>query len=315
MTAMQNQILVLGIAVLLDLSLGEPPTVGHPVAWMGSVISLVRKRAHRQGRLWPFMAGLLLMLVGIGVLAVGGTLLNRVFGMLPQPAQIIVAAMFLKTTFSIRGLLNAGHEVESVLAAGNLPEARKRLGLHLVSRDTSSLNESQVAAATIESLAENTSDSIVAPLMAFAIAGLPGALVYRFINTCDAMLGYRDPEREWLGKFPARLDDLVNLIPARITAFLLIAAGALMMHDPARATYVWYRDRRMTASPNAGHPMSAAAGVLGVELEKVGHYRLGSGFRLPDSTDVSRVRRLLLTSSVLACASLIGLIIVVNGAQ
>ncbi|MDB5339723.1 MAG: cobD [Planctomycetaceae bacterium] len=315
MSAMQCQILVLGIAVLLDLCLGEPPTVVHPVAWMGSAISFVRQRASKQGRLWPFLTGLLLMVVGIGGIVVGGILLLRVLGMLPQSVQILVSAMLLKTTFSIRGLLNAGREVQSVLAAGDLPEARKRLSWHLVSRDTSSLNESQVAAATIESLTENTSDSIVAPLLAFAIAGLPGALVYRYINTCDAMLGYRDPEREWLGKFPARLDDLVNLIPARITAILLIAAGSLMLHDPARAIYVWFRDRKLTASPNAGHPMSAAAGVLCVELEKVGHYRLGAGFRLPDSTDVSRVRRLLLLSTVLACVSLIGLIIVVNGAH
>lgn len=315
MTAMQNQILVLVVAVLLDLSLGEPTTVVHPVAWMGSFVSFFRKRAPKQGRLWPFTAGLLLMLGGTVGLAVGGTLAIRVFGMLPLPAQIIAEAMLLKTTFSIRGLLSAGRQVRSVLVAGNLSEARKQLSWHLVSRDTSLLNESQVAAATIESLAENTSDSIVAPLIAFAIAGLPGALVYRFINTCDAMLGYRDLEREWLGKFPARLDDLVNLIPARITAILLIASGTLMMRDPVRATYIWFRDRRMTASPNAGHPMSAAAGVLCVELEKVGHYRLGTGFRLPDSNDVSRISQLLLTSTVLACATVIGLIIIVNGVQ
>jgi len=315
MTATQDQVLVFGIAVLLDLVVGEPPTAAHPVAWMGSVISFFRKRAPKQGRLWPFIAGLLLMLVGIAFFSAGGVMLIRELGMLPQSIRLLAEAMLLKTTFSIRGLLNAGREVQSVLAAGNLPEARKRLSWHLVSRDTANLNEAQVAAATIESLAENTSDSIVAPLLYFAVAGLPGALVYRFINTCDAMLGYRDAEREWLGKAPARLDDLANLIPARITALLMIVAGALMMRDPARATCVWFRDRRMTASPNAGHPMSAAAGVLCVELEKVGHYRLGTGFRLPDSNDVSRVRRLLLTSTVLACASLIGLIIVVNGGQ
>lgn len=314
MSTTQYQILVLGLAVLLDLGLGEPPTMIHPVAWMGSAIAFVRQRAPRHGRCWPFLTGLLLMVVGIGVLAGGAILVTRGLGLLPQPVQIIIAAMLLKTTFSIRGLMNAGREVQAVLAAGNLPEARKRLSWHLVSRDTSTLNESQVAAATIESLTENTSDSIVAPLLAFAIAGVPGALVYRYINTCDAMLGYRDPEREWLGKFPARLDDLVNLVPARITAILLIAGGSLMLHDPARAIYVWFRDRRLTASPNAGHPMSAAAGVLGVELEKVGHYRLGSGLRLPDATDVSRVRRLLLISTGLACVSLIALIIVVNGA-
>jgi adenosylcobinamide-phosphate synthase len=314
MHAMNAQVLVIGIAVLLDLVFGEPPTVIHPVAWMGSAITFVYQRATRQGRLWPFLTGLLMMLVGTVILAIVGTVLVRALGMLPQPAAVLAEALLLKTTFSIRGLLNAGREVQSVLASGDLPEARKRLSWHLVSRDTSSLDESQVAAATIESLAENTSDSIVAPLIFFAVAGLPGALVYRFINTCDAILGYRDPQREWLGKVPARLDDLANLIPARVTAILLIAAGAFLMHNPLRAISVWFRDRRLTASPNAGHPMSAAAGVLCVELEKVGHYRLGDGFRRPDSTDVSRVRHLVLLSTMLCCLSLGGLILVVNGA-
>jgi adenosylcobinamide-phosphate synthase len=315
MHLMNHEILVLGFAVLLDLVLGEPPVAIHPVAWMGTFISSFRREAPKQGRIWPFTAGLLLMVVGVGLLVVIGTLLLRVSRTLPIPAQVILEAVLLKTTFSIRGLLNAGREVQSVLAVGNLSEARKRLSWHLVSRDTSTLNESQVAAATIESLAENTSDSIVAPMMFFAIAGLPGALVYRFINTCDAILGYRDAEREWLGKVPAKLDDLANLIPARVTAALLIAAGAIMMRSPSTATSIWFRDSSKTASPNAGHPMSAVAGVLCVELEKVDHYRLGTGFRIPDSTDISRVRRLLLTSIALACVSVTGLMIVVNGAR
>lgn len=315
MTPLYSHLLTLGIAVILDLILGEPPTAIHPVAWMGSAISFVRKRAPKNGRLWPFMAGLLLMLVVGLLLAVVTVLITRATEMLPQPIQIVVQAMLLKTTFSVRGLLHAGQQVQSVLAAGNLLEARRRLSWHLVSRDTSNLNESQIAAAAIESLAENTSDSIVAPLMFYAIAGLPGAFVYRFINTCDAMLGYRDAEREWLGKFPARLDDLANLIPARITAVMLIAAGTLMMHNPARAIWIWWRDRGLTSSPNAGHPMSAVAGVLCVELEKIGQYRLGTGFRLPDDHDISRTCRLLVTSTALACVSLAGLMLVVNGVQ
>ena len=169
MPLMNRQILVLGIAVLLDLVLGEPPTAIHPVAWMGTLINSFRRAAPKQGWLWPLAAGLLLMLVGINLMAVGGTLLVQVLRMLPLPAEVILEAALLKTTFSIRGLLNAGREVQSVLACGDLSEARKRLSWHLVSRDTSALNESQIAAATIESLAENTSDSIVAPLMVFAI--------------------------------------------------------------------------------------------------------------------------------------------------
>ena len=310
---MQNQMIVLGLAMMLDLCWGEPPVVVHPVAWMGSVISFFYKRAPRKGRFGPFLAGILLMLIGIMTLALGGTVFDWGARVLPLPARLIVEAILFKTTFSLRGLFRAGHEVQSVLAKGNLPEARKQLSWHLVSRDTTTLNESQVAGATIESLAENTNDSIVAPLMYFIIGGWSGALIYRFINTCDAMLGYRDPEREWLGKFPARFDDLVNLIPARITAFLLIAAGALTLHNPARSIFVWCRDRNLTSSPNAGHPMSAIAGVLRVELEKVGHYQIGNGFRQPNEADVSRANQLLLISSLLAFMSAFGLIAVMNG--
>jgi adenosylcobinamide-phosphate synthase len=312
---MQHQIIVLALAVLIDLVLGEPPTSLHPVAWMGTVISFVRKRSPKQGRVWPFVTGLLLMVSGIGLFAAMGIVLVRLCELLPPPADVIVEAMILKTTFSIRGLLKAGREVQSVLMAGDLSAARQLVSWHLVSRETSALSESQVAAATIESLAENTSDSILAPLIFYAVAGLPGALVYRFINTCDAILGYRDSEREWLGKVPARIDDLANLIPARVTAALFICSGTLMGCNPLRSLSVWWRDRGVTASPNAGHPMSAAAGVLCVELEKVGQYRLGRGLRLPDPTDINRVARLLLISTVLACIFLSGFLMVINMSQ
>jgi adenosylcobinamide-phosphate synthase len=115
---------------------------------------------------------------------------------------------------------------------------------------------------------------------------LPAALAYRFLNTADAMLGYRDPEREWLGKASARLDDGMNLLPARLTALLLITTTWLSDNDTQRAWRIWRRDARQTTSPNAGHPMSAMAGVLGVELEKVEHYRLGAGQRSPTAADI-----------------------------
>ena len=314
MSVMPHQILVLGLAVLLDLALPEPPNAVHPVAWMGTIISAVRMRATKQGRLWPFLTGLLLMLVGISIMTAVGLLLVWWLRWLPMPLALLAEAIGLKLTFSIRGLVRAGRAVQFALVASDLQEARRLVSWHLVSRDTSSLNESQVAAATIESLAENTSDSIIAPLTFYVCAGLPGALVYRFINTCDAILGYRDQEREWLGKAPARLDDLVNLIPARMTAGLIIVAGTLIGRNPVRAIVIWWRDHSTTASPNAGHPMSAAAGVLGIELEKVGQYRLGHGLRLPEPTDINRAVRLLLMSAALACVVLGGLLFVVNSA-
>ena len=305
---------VLALAVLLDLVLCEPPNLWHPVAWMGSAVSAFRRRASKQGRLRPLIVGACWMLAGIGCALLTGWLLAWSIRLLPVPLAILAEALVLKTTFSIRGLTRAGREVQSALEAGDQPQARRLLSWHLVSRDTSSLNESQVAAATIESLAENTSDSIVAPLLFYVCAGLPGALAYRFINTCDAILGYHDSEREWLGKVPARLDDLANLIPARVTAGLMIAAGALLGCSPVRACAIWWRDRRITASPNAGHPMSAAAGVLCIELEKVGQYRLGHGLRPPAPADILRAVRLVGISTLLAGIMLGGLLLLMNAA-
>ena len=142
-------------------------------------------------------------------------------------------------------------------------------------------------------MAENASDSVVAPLLYYALAGLPGALAYRFVNTADALVGYRDQRHEWLGWPAARLDDLLNLVPARLTAVLMMLAAPLVGGSPARGWGIWWRDARLTASPNAGHPMSVAAGVLGVELEKAGHYRLGSGLAVATPRDISRAVRLL----------------------
>jgi len=199
-------------------------------------------------------------------------------------------------------LTRAATEIKSALEAGDLPEARRLTGWHLVSRDTSGLSESQVAAAAIESLTENTSDSILGPLFYYTLFGLPGAFAYRFANTADSMLGYRDAEREWLGKVPARLDDLLNLIPARLTALLFIVITWISGGDATRATKIWRRDCYKTESPNAGHPMSAGAGALDVELEKVGCYNLGAGQRVPQVGDIGRAIRLMRMTAFVAAS-------------
>jgi adenosylcobinamide-phosphate synthase len=129
-------------------------------------------------------------------------------------------------------------------------------------------------AATIESVAENASDSFVAPLFYYALFGVPGAIAYRAVNTLDAMIGYHG-RYEYLGKASARLDDVLNWIPARITALLLVAAGWLTGEAASRGWFIWQRDGSATESPNAGRPMAVMAGLLGVELQKAEHYRLG----------------------------------------
>jgi len=302
MTQIPRELLILWLAVAIDLALGEPSNAWHPVAWMGRLIAGLLRAAPRSGAAGPFIAGLVLVICGAALMALGGFWLQTTLARLPLPWDLFAQAVVLKSAFSIRALATAGSQVKRALVRGDLPLARKFLRWHLVSRDTQSLGPSQVAAATIESLAENASDGCVAPLFFYVVAGLPGALVYRFVNTCDAMLGYRDAEHEWLGKAAARTDDLANLVPARLTATLILALGLVRGAAGLKGVAVWKRDRLATASPNAGHPMSAAAGVLGLELEKTGHYRLGTGQPLPDTLDIGRALRLVWCTMLLAIA-------------
>lgn len=305
---------VLWGALILDVLLPEPPNRWHPVAWVGSGIAAARRwvetwpgQAH--SRVVQFLGGVAILAGGAAVAGCAGRGVQHLGRRLSgrwAPAGWLVEAWMLHLLLSLRGLTGAAHEVETALRRSDLPAARRLLGWHLVSRDTSELSASEVAAAAIESVAENASDSVVAPLLAYAVAGLPGALIYRFVNTADAMLGYRDPAREWLGKAPARADDLLNWLPARLTALLLVAAARLHGAGAAGAWRTWRRDHGRTASPNAGHPMSAMAGALSVRLAKRAHYTLGREYAAPTAADIGRANRLARGACVLA-ALLLGI--------
>lgn len=292
--------LVLLVALALDLTVGDPPNRYHPVAWMGSMIARARRLAPQDGRWAPCVAGAVLVIGGVVVWGAVGWLLEHGCATLPWPLRWLAEAGVLKTTFALRGLVRASQQVQTALDAGNLLHARYLVSWHLVSRDTSQLTASQVAAATVESVAENTSDGIVAPWFFYVLGGLPAAFAYRFINTADAMLGYRDPQREWLGKVPARLDDLVNLVPARLTALCMLLAALFPGTNARTAWQIWRRDTRRPASPNAGHPMSVMAGALQVELTKAGVYQLGAGQALPVARDITRAVHLVYRTVALA---------------
>ena len=295
------------LALVIDILFGDPPNTYHPVAWMGSGIGALRKSAPKAGTRRQLGYGGLIVFGGAGAAAMVGWILMRLIRFLPKPLSWLVEAVLLRMMLSVGGLSRAAFEIRSALEAGDLPAARRLTNWHLVSRDTSELTESQVAAATIESVTENTSDSILAPLFYYTLFGLPGALSYRFVNTADSMLGYHDAGREWLGKIPARLDDVLNFIPARLTALLFVVVDWISSGNSARAMIIWQRDCRKTESPNAGHPMSAGAGVLGVELEKVGHYNLGEGQRAPRADDIGRSVRLMRKTAFVA-AGLFGIL-------
>lgn len=277
---------VLVVAVALDAVVGEVPAAVHPVVWMGKLISRLERHCPKLDRpVLSLAAGTGLTLCvsalsgGIAWLAAAGL---REAG---PVAYVVGGAVLLSTTFAVKELGRAALITSRAVEDGNRTGARDRLR-SLVSRDTADLAQPFVLMAAIESVAENTTDSFVGPWLAFALFGLPGAFAYRAVNTLDSMIGYRG-EYEYLGKASARLDDFVNLIPARLSVLLmLVAAGPASGRRAGGGWAVARRDRKLTASPNAGWTISAMAGLLGVALEKVDHYRIGDGLRDPTIRDL-----------------------------
>jgi adenosylcobinamide-phosphate synthase len=281
--------LALVAAYVLDRALGEPPDTLHPVAWMGRAIAVGRTWALRAGRVGQLARGAAVALFVPGVASLVAWAAARALDHAPAVAPI-ATALLLKPLFAVRALRDAAFGVRDALEGNELEAARRGLGA-LCSRPATSLGPSALAAATIESVAENASDSVVAPLLFFAVFGLPGAAFYRAVNTLDAMMGYRG-HLEYAGKASARLDDVLNFVPARVTALLLIAAGRVAGADAGRGVRVLWRDGGRTESPNAGRPMAAMAGLLGVRLEKEGHYALGDAVRAIEGADITAAWRI-----------------------
>ncbi|PZA06021.1 cobalamin biosynthesis protein CobD [Meiothermus sp. PNK-Is4] len=262
--------------MLLDWRFGEPPAGLHPVVWMGHYLRWAGRGLPGQPPRAAFVLGALGWLLGASlvVLAYGG--LERLIAPLPFWAGALLGALLLKPLFAFRMLLEEVRRVEEALGEG-LEAGRRRLS-RIVSRDTRGLDEAEVREGALESLSENLSDSLVAPLFWFALLGLPGAALYRFANTADAMWGYRGAW-EWAGKFAARADDLLSWLPARLTALIL------WLCRPAFSLAALREQARQTPSPNAGWPMAALALGLGVRLGKPGVYLLNPRGRRPTAED------------------------------
>ncbi|MDR3577903.1 MAG: adenosylcobinamide-phosphate synthase CbiB [Anaerolineaceae bacterium] len=296
------------IAFAIDILLGDPPNRFHPVVAMGSFIRWLTLKWNQGGSRRRFWAGAGLMVIGGALFSLPWLALSLLWQGLPWWGQAALIGILLKPVFAFRGLLRAGKEVQQALKDGNLGKARRLVSWHLVSRDTSQLSSAQAASATIESLAENLTDSFLAPLFFFAIGGLPLAWLYRFVNTADAMIAYHTPEFEYFGKFAARLDDVLNWIPARLAGLFLVISAALCGLDGIGAFRVMIDQHDRTSSPNAGWTMAAAAGALGVILEKTGHYCLQGGQKLPGIKEIGRARTLVTVSlliSLLACGGIL----------
>ncbi|PWR10109.1 cobalamin biosynthesis protein [Micromonospora acroterricola] len=243
----------------LDRLLGDPRR-WHPVAGFGQAAGALERRLYRPDR----TAG-----AAFTALAVGGPVLLGVAATAASRHRPVIRAVLVAAgTWTVLGGRTLRHEATVMgrtLRDGDLPAARRRLG-HLCGRDPSTLGESELARATVESVAENTSDAVVAPLVWGAVAGLPGLLGYRAANTLDAMVGHRSARYARFGTPAARLDDLLNLVPSRLTGLLTVAVAPVANGDRERAWRVWRRDRNDHPSPNAGQCEAAMAGALDVRL-------------------------------------------------
>lgn len=302
--ALEAVVVVLG-ALALDLALGDPPNRVHPVAWIGRLIAWGRRRLARGSPSRLLIAGTALT-VGASLLAlVTGAAISAV-AHASGVAGLALECLALKMLLSARGLARAAAAVAADLERGDLARARETVGVHLVSRPTRDLDEPHVASAVIESVAENLTDSVLGPVCFFLVFGLPGAALYRAVNTADAMLGYREGDLEHFGKAAARLDDVLNLLPARFAGLGIVAGALLVGGETRRAWSMMRRDHGLTASPNAGWTMAAMAGALAVSLEKFGAYRLGDG-PLPRRSDVPRSLRVLGAATISGAGALVGL--------
>jgi adenosylcobinamide-phosphate synthase len=271
------------VAVALDAAFREPPLAVHPVRWTGRYLAWAGRRVPASPPARAVLCGGLAWALGAATAYGAGRLVSRSAARLPGPVRPVVVGVALWPLFAHRLLLDEVAAVERSLDAGGVEAGRAAVG-RIVSRDVSSLTEDEVRQAAVESLGENLSDSVVAPLFWYAVGGLPAAALYRFANTADAVWGYRTPRWNHAGRVAARADDLFNLLPARLTGVVL--AGRGVSWDRLRA------EAALTPSPNAGWPMAALALRLGVRLAKPEVYALGDPGRAVGAADTRAALRL-----------------------
>lgn len=300
-------LIALPAGYLLDLLLGDPHSLPHPVQFIGFLIARGEKLLRR---LWPrreYLAGAVLT-VGVTAISLllpwGLLLLAGNWGFWPQVA---LETVFCYQILATKSLATESRRVYRPLVRGDLPGARKYLSW-IVGRDTERLDEAHITRAVIETIAENTSDGVVAPLFYLAIGGAPLGFLYKAINTLDSMIGYKNDRYLLFGRFAAKLDDLANFLLAILSAWLMIAASALCRLDRAGARRIYRRDCKNHASPNSARTEAVAAGALQVQLAGDAYYfgrlvakpTIGDDMRPVTPADIITAIRLLYTTSALA---------------
>ncbi|GED51923.1 adenosylcobinamide-phosphate synthase CbiB [Brevibacillus borstelensis] len=309
-------------AYVLDRLVGDPRSLPHPVVIMGWCIArlerVIRLSVKQEKGLRA--AGLLfpLLIVGGSYAVVAGLVYGA--GLIHPWLAIALEIWLISTTIATKGLADAGLEIGRYLLAGDLAMARRSLSM-VVGRDTGHLDEAEISRGAVETVAENIVDAIVSPLFYAAIGGAPLAMAYRAANTLDSMVGYKNEKYVNLGWASARFDDVLNYIPARLTALLLVGASWLQRLDWRRCYRIMRRDAGLHPSPNSGLPEAAVAGALGVQLGGLNYYqgvashraKLGDPLRPLCAGDIAATVRLMTVTSIMCTVGLAAFAYVLHG--
>ena len=318
----RGMILLLGF--LLDLMIGDPEWLYHPVQAMGALISALERLlwsrfCFREGETEPAKlagqrlagAALVFFTASVSTALPAGVLnlLKKQAGEFPflYTVYFVLSVFWCSQMLAVRSLDMAGKRVYRALTQGTLPDARRAVG-RIVGRDTERLDAAGVTRAAVESIAESTSDGVIAPLFWMLLFGVPGGFFYKSVNTMDSMIGYRNARYQAFGTAAARLDDLLNFLPARLGGLLMVLGAYLTdVSSGRRAARVFFRDRHKSPSPNAAHTEAACAGALGVQLGGKAWYggravekkTLGDPDREIESADILRAGQLMRRTSIL----------------
>lgn len=280
---LESLILVAGLAVVLDVIFGDPKNKYHLTAWIGILIAKLTPLAKNpQCPTMEKLGGIFVVAVPVCVVVLLLVALDVALSTIPVShiillaVSIVIGGLLLKTTIAVSGMERHAKMILESLNCESLDMARTRLSM-IVKRDTKNLDRNHIISGTLESISESTVDGITGPLFYYALFGLPGAFVYRIVNTADSMVGYKTDLFKNIGWFAATADSILNYIPSRLTGLIMVVAAAILQNNWRQSFKVMQRDAKKTSSLNAGYPMAALAGALGAKFEKIDHYQLGDG--------------------------------------
>lgn len=271
-----ESILVVTFALILDLTVGDPKNKFHPTSWIGTLIAKIVPIIKNISPNVEKIGGIILV---VSVTAFVATILiflnieinNITIEFVASIVSVVVGVILLKTTIAIRGMEKHAMAVMLSIEKNDLEAARTNLSM-IVKRNTKDLDKNHLLSGTLESISENTVDGVTGPLFYFTFFGIPGAFIYRIVNTIDSMIGYKTSIFRNIGWFGANCDNILNYLPARITSFVMVIGAMILGNDWKKSYQIMKRDGKNTESPNAGYPMAALAGALGARFEKIDHY-------------------------------------------